>query len=713
MYKIAITPICYCFVIFFKMMSDAHPICMDDSAPTIRDASRKFKLCAQFEWFGCCNSQKVEKIQDKLDEIIARDKNMSETCRNLLEEMLCQQCSAWSGHMYSTEYNFDETKTIKYPGICPKYAGKLYKNCKSYFPIIFDLKETIEFSEFNELMKAGSDRYCYPDVENVEQSVRRQGNHENCFRFCLEEVVNGLYQPISAKFLDDGTRRFLVAELRGVIWMYLSDRSKIATPFLDISDKVRADMTSQVEIGFKDFVFHPDYKTNGYFYVMYVYSGLNLRISRFEISKNDMNRADKKSELVILQGIHLDGTSHNGGSLFFGKDGFLYISIGDGGNMQEPYNRAQSKNKYLGKILRIDVNSEHGRYSIPEDNPFVKDKKAKHEIYAYGLRNPWRCSMDRAEGEERIFCGDVGLNSYEEIDIIQKGGNYGWRIREGFHCSPIKNTGCTSDENNLKKKFIEPIIEHDHSEMAAIIGGYVYRGCKYPELNGLYFYSGFQYVSPIALKEIDDGSWERFGVCFEEKLCTNHGLSSREMFVTLSFAEDTDGELYLLGSAVSNAGQAGGRMHKLIYMGSDGESQSEDSCGESRPTTNVRINNDTTVIKYKESPRLYFRFMKGNAYNGLNGRLGVRKEGGEWGTVCGKHFTKANAAVICQMQSRFYPKGDVYSSNKEFGIGDGPIWVSNKNCDRSKNTFLECVRNEWGEVDDCTHKDDVAIKCRY
>ncbi|MCB2204881.1 PQQ-dependent sugar dehydrogenase [bacterium] len=293
----------------------------------------------------------------------------------------------------------------------------------------------------------------------------------------------GFNRPVDLQHAGDGSDRLFVVEQAGRIFVFPNDpESAEADVFLDIRARVN---DGGNEEGLLGLAFHPSYAENGYFYVNY--SASNPRrnvIARYSVSADNPNVADPESETVLLS-FEQPFSNHNGGQLAFGPDGYLYIATGDGGSGGDPQNNGQNRSVLLGKILRIDVdNSGAGmQYAIPEDNPFAGNSEGwAEEIYAYGLRNPWRFSFDPETG--RLWAGDVGQNKYEEVDIIEKGKNYGWRIMEGFACfNP--SSGC--DQTGLEL----PIVEYGRSEGASITGGYVYRGENVPELKGQYVYADF------------------------------------------------------------------------------------------------------------------------------------------------------------------------------------------------------------------------------
>ncbi len=290
-------------------------------------------------------------------------------------------------------------------------------------------------------------------------------------------------RPVDLQHANDNSNRLFVVEQEGLISVFKNEASTSSKKtFLDIRSKVE---DSGNEEGLLGLAFHPQYKTNGYFYVNYTANKPDRTvISRFKVSVNNPDVADPASETVLLS-FSQPYSNHNGGQVSFGPDGYLYIAAGDGGSGGDPQGNGQNLKTLLGKILRIDVDKqqEEKKYSIPTDNPFAGNKSGyKEEIYAYGLRNPWRLSFDAVT--KKLWTGDVGQNAYEEIDIIEKGGNYGWNTMEGKHCFEPKQN-C----NQQGLKF--PVWEYPRKEGVSITGGFVYRGSSLPELKGKYIYSDY------------------------------------------------------------------------------------------------------------------------------------------------------------------------------------------------------------------------------
>lgn len=333
----------------------------------------------------------------------------------------------------------------------------------------------------------------------------------------LTKYAGGLSQPTHITHAGDGSGRLFVVEQAGNIKI-IKEGIVQSTPFLDITSKV----TCCGERGLLSVAFPPDYRSKGYFYVDYTDLSGDTVVARYRTINPDM--ADPETEEVLLK-VDQPFSNHNGGQLAFGPDGYLYIGMGDGGSGGDPFNNAQNPSSLLGKILRIDVESGTSPYSIPPDNPFVGTPGYRAEIWAIGLRNPWRFSFDRETND--LFIADVGQNLYEEIDYqpASSGGgeNYGWRIMEGLHCynpNPCDRTGL-----------VLPVAEYDHSQGCSVTGGMVYRGRDFPGMQGIYLYGDFCSGRVWGLKK-EGGSWRN-----KPLLDTPYQIST--------FGEDEEGELYL------------------------------------------------------------------------------------------------------------------------------------------------------------------------
>ena len=348
----------------------------------------------------------------------------------------------------------------------------------------------------------------------------------------LQQVAAGLSSPLYLT-APAGDPRLFIVEKTGRIRI-VKDGVLLEAPFLDLSAWVSAGS----EQGLLGLAFDPEYATNGRFVIHYTDLPGNTVLSRFQVS-TDPDVADPVSEQLIL-GVVQPFFNHNGGQVAFGPDGFLYLGLGDGGGGGDPLGNGQDLSDLLGSILRIDVRAGD-RYTVPADNPFVGSPVALPEIWSYGLRNPWRFSFDRANGD--LYIGDVGEVQREEIDVSTaadgagRGVNYGWNVMEGFQCFQV--SGC--DRTGLTL----PVLEYSHQEGCSITGGYVYRGSAIPDLQGHYFYADFcqgwvrslRYAGGVVT---DQASWPT--------LIPGGPI--------LSFGEDSAGELYIL--------QAGGGVFKIV-----------------------------------------------------------------------------------------------------------------------------------------------------
>jgi glucose/arabinose dehydrogenase len=355
-----------------------------------------------------------------------------------------------------------------------------------------------------------------------------------------KDGVNGKPDPLRPILLThagDGSDRVFVATQQGVVHVFANDQRATETKiFLDLHDKVAFDEKMQEE-GLLGLAFHPHFKQNGEFFVFYTtkHEKLTNVVSRFRVSVDDPSRADPRSEEEVLR-FKKVSWNHDGGTVCFGPDGYLYITHGDGGLQMDPYDNGQNLSLFLGKVLRIDVDhkAEGKNYAVPADNPFIDRADARPEIWSYGQRNVWRMAFDRQTGV--LWAGDVGESLYEEIDLIQRGGNYGWNRREGLH--PFGPKGEVASD-----KFIEPIWEYRHDVGACIVGGCVYRGKRLPELLGYYVYADFTNGKLWALRY--DPKQAR--VMENRPIKDNH-------HPIWSFGEDEQGEVFLLSAAADGRG---------------------------------------------------------------------------------------------------------------------------------------------------------------
>ena len=326
--------------------------------------------------------------------------------------------------------------------------------------------------------------------------------------------------PILLTHAGDGSERLFVVEQRGIVWTFVSTEPESAS-YLDITDRVSTDGREEGLLGL---AFDPEFATNGHLYVYYSASGPRRSvISRYTVAAGRL--PDARSELVLLEIAQPYG-NHNGGMIGFGPDGFLYVGVGDGGSGNDPHRNGQNTGTLLGSILRIDVAgvTTDEPYRTPGDNPLVEDSGSRPEIWAYGLRNPWRFSFDSATGD--LWVADVGQSDFEEVNLVHRGGNYGWNTMEGSHC--FLREDCDPSGFEL------PVAEYDHGLGCSVTGGYVYRGEAVPSLSGVYVYADFC-------------SGRIWGLRQEGGLVGKPVQLADVAFEIPSFGVDEQGELYILG----------------------------------------------------------------------------------------------------------------------------------------------------------------------
>jgi glucose/arabinose dehydrogenase len=340
-------------------------------------------------------------------------------------------------------------------------------------------------------------------------------------RLELQPVISGLEMPVGIAHAGDGSGRLFVLEKVGRIRV-VRDGALLPAPFLDISDRVGSSGSEQGLLGL---AFHPGYAQNGLFFVNYTDRAGDTVVSRFSLGA-DPARADPASEVVLLA-LEQPAANHNGGHLAFGPDGYVYIGTGDGGASGDRFGNGQNGATLLGAMLRLDVDGGEP-YAVPPGNPFLDDPGVRDEIWAIGLRNPWRYSFDRLTGE--LYIADVGQNQYEEVNVQPAGSpggeNYGWPIMEASHCFPESQT-CSQEG------LILPVVEYDHGQGCSVTGGYVYRGETFPSLRGIYLFGDYCSGRIWGLARSAGGTWQA-----AELAQTDLRISS--------FGEDEAGELYVL-----------------------------------------------------------------------------------------------------------------------------------------------------------------------
>jgi len=443
----------------------------------------------------------------------------------------------------------------------------------------------------------------------------------------LQEIAAGFVSPVGMSVPPDGSDRFVVVDLLGFLRVVMPDGTVLPTPFLDLRDRMVVLNTNYSERGLLGLAFHPDYANNGKFYVYYsapLRAGAppdfnhTSHISEFVVS-GDPNVADASSERIVMQ-VDQPQSNHNGGTIAFGPDGYLYISLGDGGGaddvgtghvpdwyaVNEGGNGQDVTDNLLGSILRIDVNGAQP-YAIPADNPFV-GRDGLDEIYAYGFRNPWRFSFDQG-GTNDLLVGDAGQDLWEEVSLVTNGGNYGWNVLEGTHCfstatpeSSLANcpTVVGAGHPDTGDPLIAPVIEYPHPGIAmghglVVVAGQVYRGSLIPELAGRYIFADWSdsFGAPSGQLFVadprPDGLWS-FNTL--PLVGAPNGTIARYI---LAFGQDTAGEVYVL--TTDNAGPTGetGRMFRIVPEGTANEPAPTATRGRLEPATPNPFSRQTTI----------------------------------------------------------------------------------------------------------------------
>jgi glucose/arabinose dehydrogenase len=414
----------------------------------------------------------------------------------------------------------------------------------------------------------------------------------------LKLLAEGFTSPVALVPLTDGSGRLLVADQVGTVQVLSKDGKLTDDLFLDVRDRLTKLNKGFDERGLIGLALHPRFKENRRIFVVYSAPlrketptnwDHTLHLSEFKALADNLAKADPASERVLLE-IDKPYFNHNSGCLAFGPDGFLYMGVGDGGNANDvgtghpPQGNGQDTTQLLAKILRLDIDTGNP-YGIPSDNPFRSGSAGRPEIYAYGLRNPWRITFDRG-GTHELFAADIGQTMFEEVDIIVKGGNYGWNIREGFHCFDPKNPNKPPEDCAKAgadgKPLLDPILEYKNingfkkdpeGRGISITGGYVYRGAALPQLQGRYIFADWS------------RTWAKAdGVLFvatrPSSSATRWTMDSLDLVThpggkvgayILAFGEDTDGELYVMTNGSNTLMGKNGKVWKLAAMSSGAE----------------------------------------------------------------------------------------------------------------------------------------------
>lgn len=360
------------------------------------------------------------------------------------------------------------------------------------------------------------------------------------------EIASGFTKPVYVCQPTGEHERLFVLEQKGIINI-IKNGKRVRKPFADLRDRIHNPIFPGDERGLLGLAFHPNYQENGFVFVNYTDEDDHTIVSRFNVSDGP-DKLDEGSEKVLIK-LKQPFSNHNGGHMDFGPDGYLYISVGDGGKWGDPYDHAQNLETLFGSILRIDVDNGDP-YSIPSDNPFINDPNAKDEIWMYGLRNVWRFSFDRETGD--VYLGDVGQDLWEEIDFVSSeeagGQNFGWRVMEGNHCyNPKENCDPTGVlpifEYPNDANYMKTLMGMDEPNMdgCSVTGGYVYRGSAMPSLQGTYFFADYCSGNIWTFKE-ENGK----AVDFQNRTDEINLAGGKWTNYISSFGEDNAGELYIV-----------------------------------------------------------------------------------------------------------------------------------------------------------------------
>ncbi|XP_071159989.1 HHIP-like protein 2 isoform X2 [Mytilus edulis] len=638
----------------------SHPQCLDYKPPF--QPKTKLNFCANYSSFSCCTPNKdlnQYKEYQRIRDIIGKTSNLWNKCSKIVEELLCQQCSPYAAHIYDAEATFNPRD---FPGLCRPYCEIFYDNCRGLLQYMSKDQQLLQAASNNRTFFCKQTElidkdYCYPellsnDVLNNKISIK-QVTSPGCI--CMEELAEKLKNPVFVRNANDRTNRLFVGEVSGYIHIYYPNGQRLSNLFLDISSRTLNTESNGDERGLLGLAFHPNFKYNQRFFLYYstFNNKLNsnnhvVRISEFRVSNNNPNFGNVSSERVILE-IPQPYWNHNGGEIMFGDEGYLYLFVGDGGSGGDPQGFSQNTSSILGKVLRIDINTEaHGpniAYKIPADNPFVGIPNFRQEIYAYGVRNIWRCGKDRGDpvtgyGKGRILCGDVGQNAHEEIDLLQKGGNYGWNSREGFACFN-EDCGKIGPE-------ILPVYSYPHATGKSVTGGHFYRGCLNPNLNGLYIFGDFMNGKLFSLDEnITSSTWngKQITTCGPE-LCVPPLTGKYEPNI-ISFGEDESGELYMVSTGFPSSASAQGKLYRIIDPARRGNPE---TCEAARTQTDLKTLTTGNRKRTKKYRRKYQRRIQRQKNRKQRRRKGSLEILGIRTRICQK-YKRARKRWICTKYS--------------------------------------------------------------
>lgn len=410
---------------------------------------------------------------------------------------------------------------------------------------------------------------CAPTSDEANNNAAAPADLPTLPAVNLELMADGFTAPLALVSPNDGSGRLFIADQTGLIYILGNDGQLQSTPFLDLGERMVQLGSRYDERGLLGLDFHPDFAQNGRFFVYYSAPARaeapprwdhTAHLSEFRVAADNPDRADPNSERIILQ-VDQPQANHNGGQVSFGPDGYLYLGLGDGGAANDEglghpaIGNGRDRSNWLGTILRLDVDSAEP-YVIPPDNPFINEPDVRPEIYAYGLRNPYRFSFDPGR-DGALFVADVGQNAWEEVNLVTSGGHYGWNIKEATHCFRPANDCPDTDTGDVP--LLDPILEYSHSEGVSVTGGYVYRGQAIPDLVGHYVFSDWRgkgnQPNLFVGSEVAANRWGM------QPLTVQNNVGSRNV---LAFGQDDAGELYVLTSERIGPGGETGAVFKLV-----------------------------------------------------------------------------------------------------------------------------------------------------
>ncbi|GFO15899.1 hhip-like protein 1 isoform x1 [Plakobranchus ocellatus] len=547
-------------------------LCLDHVAPFELVNTLSFCTNSEYGTTGCCTAASDQHIKDRYDYIQTKASSAEwSRCQSFVKEILCLRCSPFAGGI------FDHSRS--FPGLCTSYCNEFYDKCRNLLwfldPTLARVSALDSRDGFCQRI-AVDDAYCYPDVASSPPDPEPVPS-PRCV--CLQPTDRWLSMPLWAGHANDGSGRLFVIEQRGRVRILDTNTGRWKTDlFLDITDQVLITPTKGDERGLLSLAFHPDHASNRRFFLFYAlerdteeelpeeYQGrlfsftFKVRVSEMLVREDNRDQADLTTEKIILE-VFQPFQYHNGGALLFGTDGYLYASFGDGGGGGDPFESSQNKTLLHGSVVRLDVDSDTSQpYTIPPNNPFVGQAGDRPEIFSYGLRNVWRCGVDRGEngtgaGRGRILCGDVGQEGYEEMNLLTPGGNFAWPAREGPACYNNDLCGQIGPE-------VHPAYYYGRSVGGSVTGGAFYRGCTNRGLEGLHIFGDYRSRSLFTMNETD-GNWttEMLPLC--EGFCPP-GTDAFLHGDVLSFGEDDQGEIYVLTDRLQSNVLPDGRMHRIV-----------------------------------------------------------------------------------------------------------------------------------------------------